>query len=220
MSGEPDDAASAKVAVDYAVPHLTIKSTLSLTSAPKADFAGAQAAAAAGQLLPLLRSRLLLRLRLPGRGPTWAWQLPSQRGPVLEPSAPAAACRSPHPHAPSPAHPVPAVTTGYDNVTVGGSASYDTAKSALTKWVVGLGYTAADYQAAVMYTDKNTGGWARGWVCAVCAGCGRAHVVGSVPRFRAVPAPRHATTPPHALAPPRSHRPGGAEGGLCDHPGR
>lgn len=47
-----------------------------------------------------------------------------------------------------------AATTGFEGVTVGGEASYDTAKSAVTKWTVGLGYTASDYQAALLYNDK------------------------------------------------------------------
>jgi voltage-dependent anion channel protein 2 len=39
-------------------------------------------------------------------------------------------------------------------VTVGGEASYDTSKSAITKWTVGLGYTAVDYQAALLFNDR------------------------------------------------------------------
>lgn len=48
-----------------------------------------------------------------------------------------------------------AATTGFNDLTVGGEASYDTATSAITKWVVGAGYTRADYQAAVTLSDKN-----------------------------------------------------------------
>ncbi|KAL4434099.1 hypothetical protein ABPG75_000540 [Micractinium tetrahymenae] len=48
-----------------------------------------------------------------------------------------------------------AVTTGFNDLTVGGEASYDTAKSAITKWTVGAGYTRADYQAAVTLNDQN-----------------------------------------------------------------
>ncbi|PSC73090.1 voltage-dependent anion-selective channel [Micractinium conductrix] len=47
-----------------------------------------------------------------------------------------------------------AATTGFGDVTAGGEASYDTAKSAITKWTVGVGYTKADYQAAVTLNDQ------------------------------------------------------------------
>lgn len=46
-----------------------------------------------------------------------------------------------------------AVTSGLNDVTVGGEVSYDAAKSAITKWTVGVGYTASDYQAALLYND-------------------------------------------------------------------
>ena len=51
-----------------------------------------------------------------------------------------------------------AVSTGAEGVVLGGEASYDTSKAALTKWVLGLGYTASDYQAALLLNDQNKGG--------------------------------------------------------------
>jgi hypothetical protein len=51
-----------------------------------------------------------------------------------------------------------AVTSGLNDVTVGGEVSYDAAKSAITKWTVGVGYTASDYQAALLYNDAQKGG--------------------------------------------------------------
>jgi voltage-dependent anion channel protein 2 len=86
VSGTVGDAESGKLAADYAVPHLTLKSTVSLVASPKLDLAA---------------------------------------------------------------------TTGYDNFTVGGEASFDSAKSAITKWTAGVGYTAADFQAAVLVNDRN-----------------------------------------------------------------
>lgn len=47
-----------------------------------------------------------------------------------------------------------AAATGYKNVLLGGEAGYDTAKSAITKWNVGVGYHAADSQIAALLTDK------------------------------------------------------------------
>eukprot|EP00887_Chlorella_sp_A99_P003521 scaffold7.g3521.t1 len=86
VSGTVGDAESGKLAVDYAVPHLTLKSTVSLVTSPAV---------------------------------------------------------------------VVSATTGYDRFTAGGEASFDTTKSAITKWSTGVGYTAADFQAAVLLNDKN-----------------------------------------------------------------
>lgn len=83
-SGTLPDPDTLKVAVDYSVPHLTLKSLVSLAAAPKVDLAA---------------------------------------------------------------------TTGYEGVTVGGTASFDSGKSAITKWTAGVGYTAADYQLAALVTD-------------------------------------------------------------------
>ena len=47
-----------------------------------------------------------------------------------------------------------AAATGYKNLVLGGEAGYDTAKSAITKWNVGVGYHAADSQLAALLTDK------------------------------------------------------------------
>lgn len=84
-SGTLPDPDTLKVAVDYALPHLTLKSLVSLAAAPKVDLAA---------------------------------------------------------------------TTGYEGVTVGGTASFDSGKSAITKWTAGIGYTAADYQVAALLTDS------------------------------------------------------------------
>lgn len=86
LSGTVPELDTGKLAVDYAAPHVTVKSTVSLTAAPKVDLA---------------------------------------------------------------------VTTGVDKVTVGGETSYDAAKGALTKWSVGAGYAAVDFQAAVFLNDAN-----------------------------------------------------------------
>lgn len=87
MSGTVPDPDSGKLQAEYSVPHLTLKSSVTLTAAPKVDIAA---------------------------------------------------------------------TTGLEGVTMGGEASYDTAKSAVTKWTVGAGYTASDYQVAVLLNDKQT----------------------------------------------------------------
>lgn len=84
VSGTLPDPSTAKMAVDYAAPHLTLKSVISLTSSPKVDVSA---------------------------------------------------------------------TTGHEGVTLGASASYDSAKAALTKWQTALGYTAADYQVTAALSD-------------------------------------------------------------------
>ncbi|KAI3434810.1 hypothetical protein D9Q98_002867 [Chlorella vulgaris] len=86
VSGTVPDTDSGKLSVEYAHAHATIKSIVSLTAAPKVDFAA---------------------------------------------------------------------TTGVEGVTLGGEASYDTSKSAITKWSLGVGYTAIDYQVALLLSDKN-----------------------------------------------------------------
>ena len=68
----------------------------------------------------------------------------------------------PSPHTP-PVQVDIAVSTGAEGVVLGGEASYDTSKAALTKWVLGLGYTATDYQAALLLTDQNKGGLVGRW---------------------------------------------------------
>ena len=47
-----------------------------------------------------------------------------------------------------------AASTGYNNFVLGAEAGYDTAKSAITKYNLGLGYHAADSQIAALLTDK------------------------------------------------------------------
>ncbi|KXZ46183.1 hypothetical protein GPECTOR_46g252 [Gonium pectorale] len=47
-----------------------------------------------------------------------------------------------------------AASTGYQNVVLGGEASYDTAKSALTKYNFAVGYHAADFQIAALLADQ------------------------------------------------------------------
>ena len=79
------DASSAKLAVDYVFPYLTLKSTVALTSAPLIDLAAA---------------------------------------------------------------------TSYKGFLIGGETAYDTAKSAVTKYNLALGYHAADYQVAAFLVDK------------------------------------------------------------------
>lgn len=86
ITGTVPDPDSGKLQLDYSIPHVTLKTSSTLTAAPKVDVAA---------------------------------------------------------------------STGFEGVTVGGEASYDTAKAAVTKWTVGLGYTAADYQAALLYSDKS-----------------------------------------------------------------
>lgn len=49
-----------------------------------------------------------------------------------------------------------ALASGYKNVIVGGELAYDTAKSSLTKYNVGVGYHAPDHQAAVFLQDRAT----------------------------------------------------------------
>lgn len=52
-----------------------------------------------------------------------------------------------------------AATSGFvvggQDVVAGAEAGYDTAKGTITGWRLGLGYTASDYQAAVLINDKN-----------------------------------------------------------------
>lgn len=45
-------------------------------------------------------------------------------------------------------------TTGANGVVAGADVAYDTAKSALTKWSLGLGYMASDYKAGLILADK------------------------------------------------------------------
>lgn len=40
------------------------------------------------------------------------------------------------------------------SVVAGADVSYDAAKGAISKWAVGMGYTAADYQVATLYNEK------------------------------------------------------------------
>lgn len=84
LSGVAGDPESAKLAVDYVVPHLTAKAAFTVTAAPKVDVSA---------------------------------------------------------------------STGHQGLVAGGEASYDTAKSAVTKWAVGVGYQASDYSASVALTD-------------------------------------------------------------------
>jgi len=83
------DGDSAKMAVDYVAPHITLKSSATLTAAPKVDTSAAS------------------RFSVSGR-----------------------------------------------DVVVGGEVSYDAAKGAISKWALGLGYTAADYQFAALLSDS------------------------------------------------------------------
>ncbi|KAH7617731.1 hypothetical protein Ndes2526B_g07596 [Nannochloris sp. 'desiccata'] len=89
VSGTLPDVDSAKLAVDYVAPHVTLKTSTSLTAAPKVDAA---------------------------------------------------------------------VTTAFNrsgrNVVAGAEVSYDAAKGTVSKWAIGSGYTAADYQLAAMLNDK------------------------------------------------------------------
>lgn len=48
-----------------------------------------------------------------------------------------------------------AATTGTQNIVVGAETSYDSAKSAITKWTTAIGYQAEDYQVALWANDKN-----------------------------------------------------------------
>mmetsp|Transcript_38711 Transcript_38711/g.86097 ORF Transcript_38711/g.86097 Transcript_38711/m.86097 type:complete len:277 (+) Transcript_38711:122-952(+) len=45
-------------------------------------------------------------------------------------------------------------STGYKNFLLGGETAYDTAKSTVSKYNVGIGYHAADFQVAAFLTDK------------------------------------------------------------------
>lgn len=47
-------------------------------------------------------------------------------------------------------------STGHNGLTVGGECAYDTAKSALTKYNVGVGYQGGDFQVAAFLADKGT----------------------------------------------------------------
>lgn len=84
VSGSLPDQSSAKLAVDYSVPYLTLKSAVGMTASPKVDVSA---------------------------------------------------------------------TTGYEGTVLGGDLGYDTNKGAITRWSVAAGYTAADYQAALVLTD-------------------------------------------------------------------
>lgn len=117
---------AAKLSVDYSVPHVTLKSVVSLTAAPKARGRGFW---------------VLYGQACHGLGPARSsgLVLPQHARFTRSP----AAQRRPRPH-PSelwlcsdlPQVDV-AATTGVEGVTVGGEVSYDTAKSAITK--VGAG---------------------------------------------------------------------------------
>lgn len=48
-----------------------------------------------------------------------------------------------------------AVTTGVDKLTLGADVQVDLQKAAPSKWTVGAGYAAGDFQAAVFLNDKN-----------------------------------------------------------------
>ena len=89
VSGALPDVQSAKLAVDYVAPHVTVKSSTSLTAAPKVDVALTTAFA-----------------------------------------------------------------THARTVVGGADVSYDAAKGSITKWAIGSGYTAADYQLAAVLNDK------------------------------------------------------------------
>lgn len=89
VSGTLPDVDSAKLAVDYVAPHVTLKTSTSLTAAPKVDAAVTTAFARSGR-----------------------------------------------------------------NVVVGADVSYDASKGTVSKWAIGSGYTAADYQLAAMLNDK------------------------------------------------------------------
>lgn len=89
VSGTLPDVDSGKLAVDYVAPHLTLKTSTSLSATPKVDASATS------------------RFAIKGR-----------------------------------------------DVVGGADVSYDAAKGAVTKWVLGLGYTAADYQIAAMLNDK------------------------------------------------------------------
>lgn len=47
-----------------------------------------------------------------------------------------------------------AASTGYQNIVLGGEASYDTAKGLLSKYNFALGYHAPDFQVAALLSDK------------------------------------------------------------------
>ncbi|GAB4815461.1 hypothetical protein N2152v2_002507 [Parachlorella kessleri] len=108
LSGTLPDLDSANLAVDYSIPHVTLRSAVSLTAAPKVNLAA---------------------------------------------------------------------TTGYDNFTLGAEAAYDAAKGALTKWNAGVGYSAADFQAAVFLNDLNvvTGQYAHSVTATATVGAEVAH---------------------------------------------
>jgi voltage-dependent anion channel protein 2 len=89
VSGTIPDIDSAKVAVDYVAPHITLNATSSLSAAPIVDVAAT--------------SRFSIRSR---------------------------------------------------DVIGGGKVSYDASKGSIKEWILGMGYTAADYQVAATYNDK------------------------------------------------------------------
>lgn len=140
-----------KLAVDYAHPHAHLKSLVTLTAAPKVDVAGKarsgrEGGGGAGQegrprepaaslrrsLLLLLHdwteSTALLHLR-PALG-----RSSIARSVTAEPASPSLRGGTDlFVRRPLPPSPAAAATTGFEGVTVGGEASYDTAKSAITK---------------------------------------------------------------------------------------
>lgn len=89
ISGSLPDIDTAKLAVDYVAPHVTVKTSTSLSAAPKVDAS--------------ITSRFAIKDR---------------------------------------------------DVVGGAEVSYDSAKGAISKWTVGMGYTAADYQIATLLNDK------------------------------------------------------------------
>ena len=90
VSGTLPDVNTAKLAVDYVAPHITLKTSTSLTAAPKVDAA------------------LTTAFTRKGR-----------------------------------------------NMVAGADVSYDASKGTISKWTVGSGYTAADYQLAAVLNDKS-----------------------------------------------------------------
>ena len=89
VSGTLPDVNTAKLAVDYVAPHVTLKTSTSLTAAPKVDAALTTAFSRTGR-----------------------------------------------------------------NIVAGADVSYDASKGSITRWAVGSGYTAADYQLAAVLKDN------------------------------------------------------------------
>jgi voltage-dependent anion channel protein 2 len=88
LSGTIPEQSSGSLSLDYAIPHLTLKSVVGLTNTPKIDVSAST-----------------------GRA------------------------------------------SGLNNTVIGGEVAYDTEKSAITKWSVGAGYNAPDYQAGISLVD-------------------------------------------------------------------